>query len=140
MIMNRRKKYFIAPEFQYKIIALFIMASLTILLIIYIFNSYYFEYFILRGQELHLKKGHVYYRLLSEQKDKMDNIFFILGTCIVLFNSIIGILLSHRIAGPLYRLRMYFTKKEFTQGKELSFRKGDFFQDIPKAVNDAFKK
>ena len=140
MNTGRRKKYFIAPDFQYKVIGLSFIASLTLLAIIYFFNSYYFDYFIQRGQELNLKQGHAYYRLLGEQKDKMDKVFMILGVCITLFVCIFGLFLSHRIAGPLYRLRMYFANEEYAQGKKLSFRKGDFFQDIPKAINEALNK
>jgi len=139
-LKTRRKSYLIDPSFQYKIIVLFFLLSFSILAIIYLFDSYYFEHFIQKGKELQLEQGHVYYRLLQEQKQKMDYVFLYLSITLTLFVLVFGIVLSHRIAGPLYRLRHYLEEKEYEKGINLSFRKGDFFQDIPEVINRSIKK
>lgn len=137
---TRRKRYLIDPNFQIKIIILFLFLSFSILTIIYLFDTYYFEYFIQKGKDIDLEKGHVYYRLLQEQKKKMDTVFLYLSITLTIFVLIFGVFLSHKIAGPLYRLRIFFKEKEYEDGIPLVFRKGDFFQDIPKIVNQSLRK
>lgn len=139
-LKGRRKNYLIDPQFQNKIILLFFILSFSILSIIYLFDSYYFEYFIQKGKDLNLEQGHVYYRLLEEQKDKMDRVFIITSLTVTVLVLIFGLILSHKIAGPLYRLRQFFLNKEYENGTELNFRKGDFFTDIPQVINESLKK
>lgn len=52
---------------------------------------------------------------------------------------IVSIFFSHKIAGPLYRLRDFFILIQKGQGREvLKFRKGDYFPEIAKEVNKTF--
>ncbi len=139
-LKGRRKNYLIDPQFQNKIILLFFILSISVLSIIYLFDSYYFEYFIQKGKDLNLEQGHVYYRLLEEQKDKMDRVFIITSITVTILVVIFGLILSHKIAGPLYRLRQYFMNNEYENGTDLRFRKGDFFTDIPQVINKSLKE
>ena len=54
---------------------------------------------------------------------------------------LISLFVSHRIAGPLYKLKMYMDKS--SDGKlagNLTFRKGDYFQDIADSYNALVSK
>lgn len=57
----------------------------------------------------------------------------------VIWSSLITLLLSHRIAGPMVRLRNYFT--DLPGGprplRKLTFRENDFFQELPPIINSA---
>jgi hypothetical protein len=60
----------------------------------------------------------------------------------VVISSVLTILISHRIVGPLYRLRQYFHRmaEDPSVVKEpIQFRKGDFFADLPPTVNRALE-
>jgi signal transduction histidine kinase len=53
----------------------------------------------------------------------------------------LGLVLTHRIAGPMYRLRTELSK--MLQGKEISkiqFRKDDEFQDLSQLINQLVER
>jgi len=53
----------------------------------------------------------------------------------------ISIFISHRIAGPLYKLNMFFAKaKNGELREELYFRKSDHFQEIAGAFNEMMRE
>jgi hypothetical protein len=58
----------------------------------------------------------------------------------VLATGITTLLLSHKMAGPMIRLRNYFGQisKDGDFPETLNFRNGDFFQDLPPMINQAF--
>jgi hypothetical protein len=64
------------------------------------------------------------------------------------FSTLWILVLSNEIAGPITRLREYFTDlknlKDEESVPELRFRKGDFFQDLPaiieKSLNELRRK
>ncbi len=52
-----------------------------------------------------------------------------------------GILLSHRAAGPLFRLKKYFS--EIAAGgplEPIKFRKSDYFHEVTEVINNALAK
>jgi methyl-accepting chemotaxis protein len=52
-----------------------------------------------------------------------------------------GLFLSHRIAGPIYHLRMHLKKiTEERQISKIRFRKADYFKDLQDSVNDFLDK
>ena len=83
-----------------------------------------------------IPRSHIFFRFVEQQQTTMNLIF--LGTAVVIFfgTCIFGLLYSHRIAGPLYRLTQDL--KGMTEGKairDVRFRKGDFFPEIAEAFN-----
>lgn len=53
---------------------------------------------------------------------------------------IICIFISHRIVGPLYKLKKYLSGiRQGTSSGKLVFRKGDNFQDLAEVVNETFE-
>ncbi len=53
---------------------------------------------------------------------------------------IISIFQGHKIAGPLYKLKMVLEKvKEGKTPEKLKFRKGDYFEDLEVAFNEAME-
>jgi signal transduction histidine kinase len=56
------------------------------------------------------------------------------GITLLVFSSIIFI--THRIAGPIYKLQKYLRGiREGTENDRLYFRKGDYFMDLAQDVN-----
>ena len=77
----------------------------------------------------------------SAIKDRSSTIIIVLGLWQVGFTGLVFILcifLTHRVAGPLYKLESYL--KKFTEGEpieHLKFRKGDHFHEIAEEYNKA---
>lgn len=59
----------------------------------------------------------------------------------VILSEIFILIISHKLAGPLVRLRNHFEEIGKTgEPKPLSFREGDFFSDLPPVINNALKE
>lgn len=125
---NQRRNIISNPRFQYKFSA--VICSLVLLgSIIYPITIYdVFDYFISMDPSS-----------ASVQSDKRMDLLLILGAVEVLllgFVFLFSVLISHRIAGPMYKLTSYL--QSIRNGEEirpLSFRTGDEFQEIPEEVN-----
>lgn len=135
-VPNRRKKYIINPKFQYRFILATLIPNFASLIIFYLMIDLYFMKLSQDGKELGLAENHPYFLLLRDQSMLMNKVFIIVAILTTLFFLVWGIIFSHKIAGPLYRLRAHFDDSAGTKEiKRLSFRPGDFFQEIPEAYN-----
>ncbi|MBI2519659.1 MAG: hypothetical protein HYV97_04555 [Bdellovibrio sp.] len=136
--MNQRKSksLLIDPRFQFTVIGLFASISLFACAILYTAVHYIFNQFVERGVELGLAKGHVFYQFIEWQKGKFDMAFYIVSLSVFLAITLSGLFLSHRIAGPLLRFKQYLQEeKDKPDVVPLTFRKGDFFSDLPDLFN-----
>lgn len=137
-----RKKLFIYPGFQLKILIfnLFIMIAVASAIAFFIHRSF----IDLRGQGVvaHLPPENPYFAFMGYQERLVMN-YLAIGLVIASIFSSLGILiLSHRLAGPIVRLRSYLILIEsepWRINQPLAFRKGDFFSDLPAKVNGALK-
>ena len=89
------------------------------------------------GLEIGLPADHVFFTFIASQKSSMTSVFVVTSLFVAIYLFVFGLLYSHRIAGPIYRLQQDL--KGFTAGKPLrriKFRKGDYFQELANAVND----
>lgn len=51
------------------------------------------------------------------------------------------IFLTHRVAGPLYKLRTFFSAiRDGQDNGKLRFREGDYFQEIAEGYNEALER
>ena len=68
--------------------------------------------------------------------------YLIVATVISLTaTSLFTLFLSHRIAGPIYRLVSFFSTTAATASipETLRFRASDYFQELPPVINQALK-
>lgn len=62
-----------------------------------------------------------------------------LQACFSIFTFLLCLLLSHAVAGPLFKFRKYLTNiREGHQSGILFFRKNDYFQEIAVEVTQTF--
>src|SRR5262245_61137332 len=101
---NKRKVFLINPRFQLSFMAWMVGISFVVVGIFYGANWYFFREFWEQGKALGLPPDHVFFEFLRDQRQFMNWIF--VGTAICSFVSVclIGLVFSHRVAGPLYRL------------------------------------
>jgi hypothetical protein len=136
---NRRKKYLLNPKFQLKIMAYFLAFTLFNLVIYYVAIHLFFFRFETIATELGIPENHVFFRFLSEQKSVMNLIFLASSIFTISSLSLIGLMISHRIAGPIYSLCQYLKNFGVGSGEEFELREGDFFQELPQNVNEFVK-
>jgi len=134
---NDRKNYLINPTFQLTIVGVFIGISIIVNLIYFFSMNISFEEFFSLGKQLGLPKESQFFKFITHQKDKFTNIFLVTSLLSSVVLIIFGILLSHKIAGPVYRItedlkEMIKNKKT----KEVHFRKGDFFIELTETFNN----
>lgn len=133
---NSRKSYLINPAFQLRFVSFVLSIAIAAILVFYIANMYFFWNFISIGKELAFPPDHAFFRFIAEQRRTMNLIFAVTSAVVFVFIVGGGILLSHRVAGPLHRLRRHFEKlSESGELKPVNFRKGDFFPEIAEAFN-----
>lgn len=129
--VNRRRRYFIDTRFQLKFIGLILLVVFGVA----IFSSltiYYYTWMLL-GEKL----ANVYPQGRLVGILRTANVILLVR--IVLLSPLVVVLaifLSHRIAGPIYRIKK--TLEEVAAGNyraRLRLRKTDELQDVAEAVN-----
>ncbi|MBT4761198.1 MAG: hypothetical protein HOO06_05810 [Bdellovibrionaceae bacterium] len=136
-----RRKYIVNPQLQFMLLTymFFFAVSITVIMLVAHFLSY--ETTIAEIREFGFDENGVFFNFLDGQYDRLRNI-----TLVALFISSAvlytgGIVLSHRIAGPMVRFKSELNKLgETGEFRELKFREKDYFSEVAVAFNDAMKK
>lgn len=134
---HQRKVYLINPKFQLTFVAYLCVMAAFVIGIYYAANWYFLESFMEKGKAVGLPANHVYFDFIRDQEIFMNMVFLVSSVCAFMTLTVIGIWLSHRVAGPLYRLHSHMLK--VAEGQKLSkvkFRKKDYFQEIASAYNE----
>ena len=138
----RRRQYLINPEFQLTVMGFFIGLALVSIFVFYWAVRLIFSNFGDRAQELGLPPTHLIFQFIMDQQHAMNLIFLSTSVLLFIFLLLGGLLLSHHIAGPIYRLRMHILKTiESTEVPgDVQFRKNDFFPDLQADYNTLLEK
>ncbi|OUR96505.1 hypothetical protein A9Q84_09150 [Halobacteriovorax marinus] len=131
------RTFFINPTFQKKFMG-FIFATVIISLgVMHGANWVFFNKFMTYGETLNLPSNHPFFRLLLEQQEYMTMVFIACSLVLSISLCTFGLFFSHRIAGPLYHLQKAFSEanKNGNTLNEIHFRHDDFFQEIPREMN-----
>lgn len=134
----KRRNYLINPGFQLRFMFYIACGMLMGFAVIYVTNLWYLNMLIEQGRELGLDPGHVYFEFIDQQRRLMNIAFLVVCSAVFAALMVAGLLLSHKIAGPVYRVQMY--SRQVISGNlppyKVSFRKGDFFPELATMVND----
>lgn len=141
---NKRQKrnLLINPVFQLSVIkyffGIFIMIGFVNLASVYFFFYKFKE----KGIEVGLTPDHEFFTFIGEQEFAM---YFLMGGALLIGLITLvfgGFIISHRVAGPLYRLTQHM--KGFNQGdhelSKVKFRQGDYFNEIETEFNKLVEK
>lgn len=131
-MLHKRKIIIINPKFQIKVsllIAFIVVIATSIypLMVLDIFDDYSAVITKLSPQNK---------PMILEKKTAFIStmVLWSFGITLLVFSSIIFI--THRIAGPIYKLQKYLRGiREGTENDRLYFRKGDYFMDLAQDVN-----
>jgi cytoskeletal protein RodZ len=134
---NREKRnLLINPSFQLQFIALMILIYVIVSSSFYIANLYFFSELNRFGHDLALTPDHIFFQIVKKEQKMMQSVYLAASAVLFVVLGLAGVLISHRIAGPIYRLQQHFLKTKKSQPqKNFHFRKGDFFPELAEAYN-----
>lgn len=132
-----RKKWIVHLPFQSNIILFGVSVAVVALGFAYLSILVFFWkcYDVLH--EAGIGAGHPVYRFLVEQQNYLGFIFSIAAFCSIAVGALIGLVISHRVAGPLKR--MHDQLLEMAAGyvpRTIEFRKDDYFKELAAAYNE----
>ena len=125
---NKRNIFIINPQFQYKLS--FIICSLVVLGSL-IFPATIWDLFdkFIDFQPENATK-------YSEARNGLFMILLVVELCIIGLVFVLSIFLTHKVAGPIYKLGNYlYEVRNGGANYPLSFRDGDYFHEIAEEVN-----
>jgi len=135
-----KRKYLVYPKFQLTLIILntivtLVLFGLTSLLVVR--SHIYLEELV---KQTRIPAQNLFTQLLAQQ---LRTLLIYMGVAMVvglLTTGLATLLLSHKMAGPMIRLKNFFSDISKTGNfpDNLYFREGDFFQDLPPMINQAF--
>jgi hypothetical protein len=134
-----RTQYVIYPRFQFLLIAVNATLMLVSFAIIFFEASQTFSRFRHLGGVIQLSADHPYFKLIEFESSGMYASLILSFSLAILITSAVTLVISHRLAGPIVRLKSYFSEisKTGSVQSKLKFRDGDYFEDLPEVINSA---
>jgi hypothetical protein len=140
-MQNRRKTLLLNPKFQLTLMGFFFGLALFTLMLFYVALYYFFTKFHAMGVEVQLPNNHIFFQFIQKQKTEMNLIFGVVALVQLLGIVLGGLILSHKIAGPIHHLCTYLDGLlKGGKGSQLHFRDGDFFKEVPEKLNSVLKE
>ncbi len=130
---NARKHILINPAFQVKFALLFTLAVMAFVSIFPVFAYTLFES--MEGHSL-FSKSSAALQALREARNDMGIFFLIMAIVTLLTAFLLALFHSHRIAGPLYKLRMSMVAmQQGVLNQHIRFRTKDNFTELADGFN-----
>lgn len=135
-----KRKYLVYPKFQLTLIVLNTIVTLTLfgLTSLLVVRSHIYLEALVR--QTRIPAQNLFTQLLTQQLRTL--LIYMAAAMVIglLTTGIATLLLSHKMAGPMIRLKNFFAdiSKNGNFPENLHFREGDFFQDLPPTINQAF--
>ncbi|MBH47589.1 MAG: hypothetical protein CME71_05415 [Halobacteriovorax sp.] len=131
-----RKILLVNPSFQFSFMKHSALMTLVVLTTFYLFKVYIFWEFKSIAIGTGIPEDHDLITLLSDRSYVVDMSFIIIAANIVLFMLGWALWVSHRVAGPIHRIRNEI--KKIIDGQPLQrigVRDHDYFHELKDSVN-----
>jgi hypothetical protein len=136
---RKKRTLLINPKFQWTLIGYGAAGATMILITVYLLITYGFQRFIELGNSLGMPpEENVYFQFIKMQQESFNQIILAIALIVGLVLIIGGLIVSHKIAGPIYRMQKeFFRMRELPPDElfEIKFRKGDFFPELAESFN-----
>jgi hypothetical protein len=135
---RKTRSLLINPRFQWTLIGYAAFVATLIFLSVYGLFSYGFHEFVQIGHQAGLPENHVYFQFIKMQETTFLRVILAIAMFVGTILIVGGLAVSHKIAGPLYRLKKELLKmsnKETPSLHKIKFRDGDFFPEVADAFN-----
>ena len=142
MTKKYRFKFLVFPEFQLTLVLLMLAINMITLLVIAYFVRNQFKELWESSQAAGMTESSPYYLFIQDlQTGIFKKVFigFAIGSTV---SALLSLRISHRFAGPLYRLRVYFeaVKNDGFRKGPLKFRTGDYLYPLGETIEAALQK
>lgn len=138
--MKTRTKFLIYPKFQLPLIFWNILIFLVVTAVQLFVSHKAFTNFKELGETAGFDVNHPYFAFITRYEAEFIQYALMgAGAGLVCF-IIANLILSHKISGPICRLKSYFSGLEKNNRPNLSFRKKDFFAELPMVINSAIER
>lgn len=126
-------------KFQIKMLGYFVGLFLISTASSYLTTFLFYWSFKSKALKVGIPAEHIFFKFLNDQKNDMDMLF--LGLTAVNFLILIGVglIVSHRIAGPVSKMKSYIETMDH-ESEHFKLRSNDFFQDVVPVINEVKKK
>ena len=138
---NNRRIYIINPDFQYRFCLIlcgiaFVISLIYPLVVFDIINMLQTDY----EQVSSMLPANAPSIDFEEIKKGTMFLLFMVVVAILCLTFVLGILISHKIAGPMYKMTMFLQKiREGGVIHELTFRDGDQFEEVAEELNETLE-
>ena len=133
---NRRRTYLINPPFQWRFIGFMAAVSLLAIAVLFVSNILFFRDMEQTAISVGLTADNPYFDFLAEQKASLYKLYFAVSGVAFVVMVGLGVLYSHRIAGPLHNLGNKMQRiAEGEAPSEVRFRRNDQFRDLAESFN-----
>jgi len=127
------KNILINPKFQLKLLSYFVILFFITTISLYSTTFLFFYRMKEKALNVGIPDGHIFFTFLGNQKQGLDMLFVGLAAFNFILLIGIGFIISHRIAGPIFKL-----KKQLGQlpddSEDFRLRETDFFQELEPLV------
>lgn len=133
----KRSIILIDRPFQLGVLTYFFIIAAFQAMIIAVASYFAFSGFKTEFAQMGVHQGHEFFKFLEYQESTMMLVIVI--ACLIQFSFVfvMGIFITHRIAGPIYRLKKYLSEMKPGQDiRPLGFRENDYFQEVPPLLNE----
>ena len=139
---NQRKlsRIFVNPRFQLNYIGTHFIIVFWIVVLLQGSHMYFVNHFVELAQQHEFGANHPIMEFLTYQQSAMAKITLL--TCIGagIVTLLFGAYISHKIAGPISRVKQFSDQLDKQNPEELKFRKSDYFPDLADSVNAIVRK
>ena len=136
-----KRKFLIMPSFQLQLIFSNIVVIFCVLIVVIYQSARAIDELTTKGTKEGFAPDHPYFRFIRELSGSFYLHIMVAFVAGMIVSWLLTLFISHRFAGPIYRLRTYF---EGLAGgdtlRDISFRKTDFLSDFAVVINQALKK
>ena len=143
MAKRKGSSLLINPKFQWTLIGYAAVLAALILIAVYGLFSFGFHEFAQIGQQAGLPPEHIYFQFIAMQESTFLRVIGAIAAVVGLILIVGGLIISHKIAGPIYRMKNEFNRMSDQPTVELEpiqFRKGDFFPELAQSFNQLVEK
>ncbi len=133
------KNYLINSPFQLKLLSYFGVMYIITTTCLYSTLYIFFWRFKDKALKVGIPEGHVFFDFLKYQKTDMDQLFLGLAALNFLVLLTVGLILSHRVAGPIHKLKRHL-RLEAPPSEPFKLREDDFFRELEPIMKDLKEK
>jgi hypothetical protein len=138
--MKKRTNLLIYPKFQLPLIFWNILIFFGVTAVQLFVSHKAFTNFKELGETAGFNGNHPYFAFIKRYEAEFMQ-YALIGAGVGLICFIFAnLVLSHKISGPICRLKTYFAGLEKNNKPSLSFRKKDFFAELPAVINSAIER